>query len=140
MAGFFITGTDTGVGKTWATVALMRFLQERDLSVIGMKPVASGCFLEDGKPQNEDALLLQKNSSVSVAYEKINIYSFVPSVSPHIAARMAGQNVRLAVIVDQYRDLERLADCILVEGVGGQPMLCQDQLKQQTAFLTVVCF
>ena len=58
MAGFFITGTDTGVGKTWATLALMRYLQGLGLSVIGMKPVASGCFRQEGEWRNADALLL----------------------------------------------------------------------------------
>ncbi len=127
MAGFFITGTDTGAGKTWATIALMRFLQERGLSVIGMKPVASGCHREDGMPRNEDALRLQENSSIPIAYEKINIYSFVPPASPHIAARLAGQAVSVAAIAEQYRELERQADCILVEGVGGWEVPLNDR-------------
>ena len=73
MAGFFITGTDTGVGKTWATVALMRFFKAQSWSVIGMKPVASGCFRQDGELRNEDALLLMENASFPVNYAKLNI-------------------------------------------------------------------
>ena len=119
MAGFFITGTDTGVGKTRVTVALMRFLQAQGLTVVGMKPVASGCFLHEGEWRNEDALLLQESGSFPVDYAKLNIYAFGPPVSPHLAARQAGQLVRLDKILSRCRELERLANCVLVEGVGG---------------------
>jgi dethiobiotin synthetase len=119
MPGFFITGTDTGVGKTWATVALMRFLKAQGLTVIGMKPVASGCFRQGGEWRNDDALLLMENASFSVDYAKLNIYAFEQPVSPHIAAQSAGQIVQLDKIVGQFLELEGLADCVLVEGVGG---------------------
>ncbi len=119
MAGFFITGTDTGIGKTWVTLALMRFLQAKGLSVIGMKPVASGCFRDNGELCNEDAMLLMKNASLSVDYEKLNIYAFEQPVSPHIAALADGKIVNIPTIVEKCRLLEGLADCVLVEGVGG---------------------
>jgi dethiobiotin synthetase len=117
--GFFITGTDTGVGKTWTTVVLMRLLKAQGLTVLGMKPIASGCCLQDGKWRNEDALLLQGNASFPVEYAKLNIYAFEQPISPHLAARQTGQTVDLAEIVRQYRELEQMADCVLVEGVGG---------------------
>jgi dethiobiotin synthetase len=119
VAGFFITGTDTGVGKTWATVALMRFLQAQGLAVLGMKPVASGCFWQDGVLRNEDALALQTYATLHIDYAKLNIYAFEPPISPHLAARRVGRAVRLEEIVRQCRELEQLADCVLVEGVGG---------------------
>jgi len=119
VAGFFITGTDTGAGKTWVTAALMRFLQAEGWSVVGMKPVACGCFRQDGGWRNEDALLLQELATLRVDYAKLNIYAFDPPVSPHLAARLAGRIVRLDEIVRQCRELERLADGVLVEGVGG---------------------
>ena len=119
MAGFFITGTDTGVGKTWATLALMRFLQALGKSVVGMKPVACGCVWQDGLWRNEDALLLQECATLRVDYAKLNIYAFAPPISPHLAARRVGQTVELDQIVRQCRNLERQADCVLVEGVGG---------------------
>lgn len=119
MAGFFITGTDTGIGKTQATLALMRFLQARGLTVIGMKPVASGCFLQEGGLRNEDALLLSENASLEIDYAKLNIYALEQPISPHLAARLAGQTVELDKIVRHCRELEGLADCVLVEGVGG---------------------
>lgn len=119
MAGYFITGTDTGIGKTYATVALMRWFRRSGVSVIGMKPVASGCFFEDGELRNEDALLLQENASVRAPYSKLNVYVFEPPVSPHIAARKSGQVVGIEPIVKKCRSLEGLADRVLVEGVGG---------------------
>lgn len=119
VAGFFITGTDTGVGKTWATVALMRFLRSQGRSVVGMKPVACGCFWQDGGWRNEDALALLGNASLPVGYAKLNVYAFERPVSPHLAAQQAGEAVQIDRIVRQCRELERLADCVLVEGVGG---------------------
>ncbi|MCK5120922.1 MAG: dethiobiotin synthase, partial [Methylococcales bacterium] len=84
--GYFITGTDTGVGKTWATVALMRYFKRQGQSVVGMKPVAAGCEWIDGQLKNEDALLLQENASLSLDYSEINPYAFEMPVSPHLAA------------------------------------------------------
>jgi len=118
-SGFFITGTDTGVGKTRVSVALMHWLRNRGLTVVGMKPVATGCGMADGRLQNEDALLLQGNSSVQVPYEKVNPYAFEPGISPHIAARLTGRPIDLGAIVRQCRELQHLADCVVVEGVGG---------------------
>lgn len=119
MAGFFITGTDTGVGKTRVTVALMGFLRTQGLSVLGMKPVASGCFFHDGQLRNEDAMLLQENATWQIDYAKLNIYAFEPPIAPHLAARQSGQSIELERIVRQCRELERQADCVVVEGVGG---------------------
>lgn len=127
MSGYFITGTDTGVGKTWASIALMRFLQAEGLSVIGMKPVASGCFRKAGELRNEDAILLMENATVPVNYPKLNIYALEQSVSPHIAAQYAGQIVELDRIVSQCRELETLADCVLVEGIGGWQVPLNDR-------------
>lgn len=131
VAGFFITGTDTGVGKTRAAVALMRFLRAQGRSVVGMKPVACGCFWQDGGWRNEDALSLRENASLPVEYVKLNIYAFEQAVSPHLAAHKAGQAIQLDRIVCQCRGLERLADCVLVEGVGGWevPLNAQERVS-----------
>lgn len=117
--GFFITGTDTGVGKTWATVALMRHLQSLGSSVLGMKPVAAGCFLNDGQWQNDDALLLQENGSLAVDYTCINPYALKAPVSPHIAAAEMGCTVQLEEILRNFYHLRSLVDIVLVEGAGG---------------------
>lgn len=117
--GLFITGTDTGVGKTWATLSLMKVLQRRGLTVVGMKPVATGAELRDGYWANEDALALQRAASVTVPYERVNPYAFVPPASPHIAAAEAGQRIDLKRILAAFDELRAAADCVLVEGVGG---------------------
>ncbi|MGZ8243867.1 dethiobiotin synthase [Methylomagnum sp.] len=117
--GFFITGTDTGVGKTWATLCLMRALQSQGLSVVGMKPVATGAVWHEGRWVNEDALALRDAASIRLPYGQVNPYAFEPPVSPHIAAELAGESIDLARIVQIFDDLRQSADCVLVEGVGG---------------------
>lgn len=117
--GFFITGTDTGIGKTWVSCALITALQRRGFTVIGMKPVASGCQWTPQGLRNDDALRLQGVSSLSLPYETINPYAFEPPIAPHIAAREAGIEINFARIRDQARELVRQADYLLIEGVGG---------------------
>jgi dethiobiotin synthetase len=115
--GYFITGTDTNVGKTWATVALMQYFRNQEKSVIGMKPVASGCSLRGGVLVNDDALLLQENASLKLDYGLINPYAFALPVSPHIAGK--DSPVELNVIVDVFNAIKNRAQIILVEGAGG---------------------
>ena len=115
--GFFITGTDTGVGKTWATLALMRYFKTQGLSVIGMKPVAAGCEWQNGLLQNEDALLIQENASFMLNYNEINPYAFEMPVSPHLAAME--NTVQLDVLVQAFNSVKDKADVLLVEGAGG---------------------
>lgn len=114
---YFITGTDTNVGKTWATVALMRYFQGQGKSVIGLKPVASGCTVQNGMLINEDALLLQEHASVSLDYHIINPYAFETPVSPHLAGR--DNPVELDVITKNFDAIKNQAQIILVEGAGG---------------------
>ena len=115
--GYFITGTDTNVGKTWATVALMHYFRNQGKSVIGMKPVASGCSVRDGVLVNDDALLLQENASLKLDYGLINPYAFALPVSPHIAGK--DSPVDLNVIVDGFNAIKDQAQIVLVEGAGG---------------------
>ena len=117
--GFFITGTDTGVGKTWATVALMRYFKAQNKTVAGMKPVAAGCNLVNGKLKNEDALLLQENASISIGYDLVNPYAFDLPISPHLAATKAGCSVDLKELLEHYNQLQNQVDILLVEGAGG---------------------
>jgi dethiobiotin synthetase len=118
-SGVFITGTDTGVGKTFVSVALLRALCAAGVQAVGMKPVASGCLQTPAGLRNEDALKLQAAGCTPVAYERINPYAFEPPVSPDIAARAAGHTIELGHIVEAYRELERDFPFVLVEGVGG---------------------
>jgi dethiobiotin synthetase len=113
---YFVTGTDTNVGKTLISCALLHGFAAQGKRVIGMKPVAAGC---DADGQNEDVLLLRASSNVSVSDEQINPYSFAPAIAPHIAARLAGVNIDLAHIVKLYSALARQADVVIVEGAGG---------------------
>jgi dethiobiotin synthetase len=115
--GFFITGTDTAVGKTWTTVTLMHYFKQQGNSVVGMKPIASGCKNIDGFLQNEDALLLQQHASLILDYQKINSYSFLDPVSPHLAA--GDHEVDLDKISQALDYLKTQAEIVLVEGVGG---------------------
>ncbi|MBS3952062.1 MAG: dethiobiotin synthase [Methylomicrobium sp.] len=114
---FFITGTDTGAGKTWSTAALMHHFKMKGNTVIGMKPVASGCEEISGRLRNEDALLLQELASVPVPYELINPYAFREPVAPHLAAN--GQSIDIGLIHANYKHLQTLADVVLIEGAGG---------------------
>ncbi len=119
MPGYFVTGTDTGVGKTWVTVALMEGLKSRGLRVAGMKPVASGAVQCAEGLRNDDALQLQRASSLPLAYQEVNPFVYAPAVSPHIAARLEGRPVDVGFIARQAHELESRADLLLVEGVGG---------------------
>jgi dethiobiotin synthetase len=115
--GYFITGTDTNVGKTWATVALMRYFKGQAKSVIGLKPVASGCTFLNGILVNDDALLLQENATVKLDYRLVNPYAFELPVSPHIACK--DNSVDLNIIVNGFNAIKDQAQIILVEGAGG---------------------
>jgi dethiobiotin synthetase len=116
---FFVTGTDTGVGKTTVTVHLMQQLVAQGLKVIGMKPIASGCEWIDGRWQNEDVTQLAAASNVQAPAELINPYCFQPAIAPHIAAAQAGIEIRLEVIQSAYESLKAMADVVIVEGAGG---------------------
>ena len=94
--GYFVTGTDTGVGKTSVSLGLMRLLQSQGHVVTGMKPVASGCQATPAGLVNDDALKLQAQASFSVPYQQVNPYAFEPPIAPHIAAAQAGEQIRFA--------------------------------------------
>ncbi len=117
--GLFITGTDTGCGKTEITLALIRLLQDRGLSVLGMKPVATGAEESGEGLRNEDALRIQDAGSLAVPYELINPFAFEPPIAPHIAAHEAGREIRTEAIINCFQALNDLADVVIVEGVGG---------------------
>lgn len=119
MSGIFITGTDTGCGKTAISVGLMAALQATGWRVLGMKPVASGCALTPDGLRNADALALQEQGSSREPYERINPYAFAPPIAPHLAATAAGVAIDPTAIVRAYSALDARADLVVVEGVGG---------------------
>lgn len=114
---YFVTGTDTNVGKTWATLALMTYFKQQNLSVMGMKPVASGCEKINGEWQNADALAIQKTSSKRVNYSQINPFAYELPISPHLAGKDNPAN--LDTIFANFQTLQNLADVLIVEGAGG---------------------
>jgi dethiobiotin synthetase len=127
MSGWFITGTDTGVGKTLVTAALLSLLAARGMRVVGMKPVASGCYEGPDGRRNEDADALHEMSNVAVDYQLACPYRFLPPIAPHLAADEEGIQIDSELILANYRQLERQADRVLVEGVGGwQVPLAED--------------
>jgi len=117
--GIFITGTDTGIGKTVTSLGLMQALQDQGLCVTGMKPVASGCEVTGAGLRNDDALRLQRQSSIALDYEVVNPYALEPAIAPHLAADAAGVTIDIDHIYDVYQTVAELSDCVVVEGVGG---------------------
>jgi dethiobiotin synthetase len=117
--GFFIAGTDTGVGKTHVAVALTRALVARGLRVAVMKPVAAGASETPQGPRNDDALKLLAASNVEAAYEDVNPWLLATPASPHLAARQAGISIRHEPILGAQRKLAGRADLLVVEGAGG---------------------
>lgn len=116
-SGMFVTGTDTGVGKTVAACALLRAHAARGLRAVGMKPVASG--IAAGSRCNEDVAALEAAGNVQVPLAVRNPYFFAPAIAPHLAAAQAGVTIELARIELAYREVARCADRIVVEGAGG---------------------
>ncbi len=115
--GIFVTGTDTGVGKTVVAVALVRALRAAGVRCAGMKPVAAG--IEPGGACNADVAALAAADGLALALRDRNPYAFPPPVAPHLAARQAGARIDLAVIADAYARIARGAAAIVVEGAGG---------------------
>lgn len=113
---YFITGTDTEIGKTFASSALLHRARQLGRSAAGLKPVAAGTD-EDG--QNEDVRQLINASSVALPATVVNPYCFPPPIAPHIAAQEAGVTIELSHIARQVETARAAADFVVVEGVGG---------------------
>jgi dethiobiotin synthetase len=117
--GLFVTGTDTGVGKTLVSVSLVKALVRHGLRVSVMKPLASGSEHTPSGLRNADALALAAASNVAVPYAAINPYCFEPAVSPHIAAEEAKIAVDVGLIKSRFEALAAGAEFVVVEGAGG---------------------
>ncbi|MDV0438924.1 dethiobiotin synthase [Xanthomonas sacchari] len=116
---FYVTGTDTGIGKTIASTALLHALRARGQRAVGMKPVASGCTREAEGWRNEDALALQEASAPRPRYDDLNPYALPLPLAPELAAADAGVQLELAPIAAAFERLRAQADVVVVEGVGG---------------------
>lgn len=119
MSSFFVTGTDTGVGKTFASTVLLHALRTQGQRAMGMKPVASGCEYTPQGWRNEDALALQAASDPRPPYDDLNPVALPEPLAPEIAAREAGMDIRLSSLLAAFVRLRAQADVVVVEGVGG---------------------
>jgi dethiobiotin synthetase len=117
--GFFVTGTDTGVGKTVVAAGLVRVLAGRGESVVGLKPVASGAVATPDGLRNEDALALAAESTVARPYDVTNPCCFEPPIAPHLAASASGRSLRVQDLVLWYERATAGARFAVVEGAGG---------------------
>ncbi|HHJ12760.1 MAG TPA: dethiobiotin synthase [Gammaproteobacteria bacterium] len=118
-AGCFVTGTDTGVGKTVIAAGLVRALRRQGKRVAVMKPVASGCEMTPHGARNADAQELIAASGIDWPYERVNPYAFAEPVAPHLLAAEQGVEISLSHIQAGFQALAASADVVVVEGVGG---------------------
>lgn len=119
LPAFYVTGTDTGAGKSLASAALLHALRARGRRAVGMKPVASGCEPTSEGLRNEDALLLQAASDPVPSYGDVNPWALPAPLAPELAAAEAGVEIDLAPVQAAFRRLRAQADTVVVEGVGG---------------------
>ena len=119
MTAYFVTGTDTGVGKTFVSCALLQALARRHPRVVGMKPVAAGLVQTPHGWDSEDAIALRAASTVRVPAALDNPVRLPDPLSPHLAAERAGTRIDIAHLVACQRELAQHADAMVVEGAGG---------------------
>lgn len=113
---YFVTGTDTGVGKTLISCALLHGFAAQGKRVAGFKPVAAGC---DEDEHNDDAKALRAASTMQLTYGQVNPYCFRHAIAPHLAARHSGVRIELKRMLTSYRELAGQSDEVIVEGAGG---------------------
>lgn len=118
-SGYFVTGTDTGVGKSIFSAALIHAVGGRGHRTAGMKPVASGCMETGSGLANEDADLLMYAANVQLDYDLVCPYRFMPAIAPHLAAAGVGVEINTGRIMQAYHRIESVTDRVIVEGVGG---------------------
>lgn len=117
--GFFVTGTDTGIGKTVVAAALLAELRARGLAAAGFKPVASGARRTRQGLRNPDAEALHRHSVPGLSYADVNPWVFEPAIAPHFAAADLGVHVDLGAIRAAHGRLRRQAEWVVAEGAGG---------------------
>ena len=118
-SSYFVTGTDTGVGKTLVTAALLHAFEKTGLRVTGMKPIAAGAELIDGELWNEDVAMLAVASNTNLPRELTTPYLLREPAAPHIAAQLEHVSLDIQRLLDCYQQIAQQSDCVIVEGVGG---------------------
>lgn len=119
LRSLFVTGTDTGIGKTHVACALLKHWRGFGFTPAPMKPVASGATLSAGHWQQEDVDALIAASGRDWPQHLVNPYCFAPPIAPHIAADLIGEQIRLEPILHAYALLSAMSDAVIVEGAGG---------------------
>jgi dethiobiotin synthetase len=117
--GVFVTGTDTGVGKTLFAAALLHRLAGAGIRAAGFKPVSAGCEVRDGTLVNEDATVLAAASPVSLPLAAVNPVALEPAVAPHLAAAEAGRALSARALASDFERVAAAAEFVVVEGAGG---------------------
>ena len=117
---YFIAGTDTGVGKTLITAALLRAAEKAGKTTLGLKPIAAGCEEIEGRWQNEDAVMLRQYATENIAYEMVNPIALKEPIAPHIAAAKEGRKLSVSRTLGFVRGaMTTKADLTFIEGAGG---------------------
>ena len=116
---FFITGTDTDIGKTYVTIGLINLFKKNDNSVIGMKPISAGLENLNGNIINADVLHLMQANSIKLSKDEINPYAFKDPASPHIASARENISIDFDLIKNQVQILMDKSDYLFIEGAGG---------------------
>jgi dethiobiotin synthetase len=144
-SALFVTGTDTEVGKSLVSAALLRALQKRGVCANGYKPVAAGAEYLDGHWSNEDGRLLLASSAASLRYEQVNPVMLMMPIAPHIAAKREGQVIDSTLLSQGLHVLKEQSDCVVVEGAGGwfvpldeHELLCDWAMREQLPVVLVV--
>jgi dethiobiotin synthetase len=132
--GIFITGTDTGVGKTFVSAGIARALRARGIGVGVMKPAETGCRSRDGKLLPADAMTLMRSAEVSDPLDLINPYRFRAPLAPMVAAQQEGRTIDLRKIKEAFRHLAKKHEFLIVEGAGGIMV----PLTSRTSYLDLV--
>lgn len=146
MKRFFLTGTDTDVGKTVVASKILQYFNRQGLSTAGFKPISAGCERTAQGLVNGDALELQQQSSLSMPYEVVNPIAYEPPIAPHIAAAMVGEQITFERLSKGFNQVKAYnADVTLVEGAGGwylpindRQYLCDWVAEQQLEVILVV--
>lgn len=117
---FFVTGTDTGVGKTFVSAALLYAARAAGLRTLAIKPVAAGCEQTSDGLRNEDALILQQAATENLTYQEVNPFALEEPIAPHVAARFAGVTLSAQRLAGFCRGVMwKPGDLCLIEGAGG---------------------
>ena len=137
---YFVTGTDTEIGKTTIAAGLLHAARQQGLSTAAAKPVASGCVRTADGLRNDDALALLAQCSLPLHYEEVNPLAFAPAIAPHLAAREVGIKLDVASLLPPVQAiLARGADFSLVEGAGGWrvPLAGEENLSDLAVALAI---